>query len=234
MSTTQIPMLAYHGFPIHAKILQDVLFLERLAAFKGFVLRPVSVYRSEERQLEIWNAKCAGELPVLDTNSQPLPMESLSEQELVYAILRWSALPGASRHHWGTDMDIYDAAAVSKEYQVQLVPQEYISSSGAQEGSAQSVAPFARMTRWLQSSAKADWRKHGGRAAGKFPFAFPYAQDTGGVAPEPWHVSHVRQARVYKNDLTLAVLQSKIEAMPILCKQTILEHLPDIYERFVT
>ena len=32
----------------------------------------------------------------------------------------FSALPGASRHHWGTDIDVYDANAVSSDYVVQL------------------------------------------------------------------------------------------------------------------
>jgi len=52
------------------------------------------------RQAEIWNAKAAGLRPVLDANEQPIDTGTLSERELVFAILRWSALPGASRHHW--------------------------------------------------------------------------------------------------------------------------------------
>ena len=32
------------------------------------------------------------------------------------AILLWSALPGASRHHWGTDFDVFDRAAVPPDY----------------------------------------------------------------------------------------------------------------------
>ena len=39
--------------------------------------------------------------------------------------MRWSAIPGSSRHHWGTDLDVYDAAAVTPDYQVQLTPQEW-------------------------------------------------------------------------------------------------------------
>ncbi len=37
------------------------------------------------------------------------------------AILRWSALPGASRHHWGTDIDVYDRGCSSgAAYALQL------------------------------------------------------------------------------------------------------------------
>ena len=39
-------------------------------------------------------------------------MAQLSPAERIEAILRWSALPGASRHHWGTDLDLIDAHAI--------------------------------------------------------------------------------------------------------------------------
>ncbi len=39
-------------------------------------------------------------------------LASSAEAERVAAILVWSALPGASRHHWGTDCDVIDAAAL--------------------------------------------------------------------------------------------------------------------------
>ena len=37
-----------------------------------------------------------------------------------------AAVPGenASRHHWGTDLDVYDSRAVGEDYQVQLSPAE--------------------------------------------------------------------------------------------------------------
>ena len=50
----------------------------------------------------------ARERPLLDANNQPLDALQLGETERLHAILHWSALPGTSRHHWGTDLDIYD------------------------------------------------------------------------------------------------------------------------------
>jgi hypothetical protein len=49
--------------------------------------------------------------PLLDAHNQPLDALQLGETERLHAILHWSALPGTSRHHWGTDLDIYDPTA---------------------------------------------------------------------------------------------------------------------------
>ena len=46
-------------------------------------------------------------------------------RERIEAILPWSALPGASRHHWGTDVDLIDRKATPPGYRVQLTPEEF-------------------------------------------------------------------------------------------------------------
>jgi LAS superfamily LD-carboxypeptidase LdcB len=78
----------------------------------GFDLRIASAWRSFERQRDIFNAKIRGERAVLDDADRPVDLSRLSEREVVHAILRFSALPGASRHHWGTDLDVFDAATL--------------------------------------------------------------------------------------------------------------------------
>ena len=84
----------------------------------GFDLRIVSAHRSFDRQLHIFNRKVRGELPVVDDADRPVDIAALDMDAALAAVLRFSALPGASRHHWGTDMDVYDAAAVSDDYDV--------------------------------------------------------------------------------------------------------------------
>ena len=53
----------------------------------------------------------------------------------------FSALPGASRHHWGTDFDFYDKAAITNKYQIRLQQDEY--SEGGR---------FAALTAWLDDN----------------------------------------------------------------------------------
>jgi len=139
------------------------------ARAEGFDLRVVSGFRSFMRQAEIWNAKAAGLRPVFDAQEQPIDTRALSERELVFAILRWSALPGASRHHWGSDMDVVDAAAIPPGYELRLSVDE------TRDG-----GPFAPLHRWLGA------RIASGRAHGFFR---PYTGEGCDVAPEPWHLS---------------------------------------------
>lgn len=136
----------------------------------GFDLAIASSYRSFERQLAIWNSKACGDRPVYDDRDQPIAMAQLSPIEQLHAILRFSAIPGTSRHHWGTDLDAYDAAAVPEGYQVQL--------SGEEVGPG---GPFDPLHRWLDERM-AQGESHG--------FFRPYGADRGGVAPERWHLSY--------------------------------------------
>ena len=131
----------------------------------------------------------------------------------MFAILRWSALPGASRHHWGTDLDVYDKAATPEGYEIQLIPAE-VEAGGMH-------APFHE---WL------DDRIATGTA---FGFHRPYDADRGGVAPERWHLSHAPIATEYARMLTLDLLRSAIEGAEIRLRDVVLENLDQIYRRFV-
>jgi LAS superfamily LD-carboxypeptidase LdcB len=105
---------------LHVHAVGPFLKLREAARAEGFDLTPVSAFRDFDRQLSIWNSKFTGDRPVLDAAGQALDVTQLSASERVAAILVWSALPGASRHHWGTDLDLFDANATPPGYRVQL------------------------------------------------------------------------------------------------------------------
>ncbi|MBR2075692.1 MAG: M15 family metallopeptidase, partial [Fibrobacter sp.] len=106
------------GYLVDAEILPFLNKLKDAAAAEGFELRIESAYRPFERQLSIWNRKARGELPLLSAEGVPMERPQ-DEEELMYAILTWSALPGASRHHLGTDLDVVDGRACPEGYEVQ-------------------------------------------------------------------------------------------------------------------
>ena len=111
------------GYFVDRAIVDDLQALASAAKTEGFELRVESAYRSFEKQLSIWNRKARGELTLL--SAEGIPMERpKDEEELMYAILTWSALPGASRHHLGTDIDVVDGAACPEGYEVELTPAE--------------------------------------------------------------------------------------------------------------
>jgi len=206
-------LVAALGAPVHQDVVAPLLALQAEAREAGFDLAILSGFRGFERQLSIWNRKVAGELPVLDSDARPLDPAALSDAELVFAILRWSALPGASRHHWGTDFDIYDAAARPPGYQIELVPAEV-------EGGGM----FAPLHDWL------DQRIARGEARGFFR---PYDRDRGGVAPERWHLSHAPTAAVFRQHLTPDLLRRALVNADLRLRETVLDHLDEIFDRFV-
>ncbi len=201
------------GAFVHRDVVDPFDRLRTDAATMGFDLRIFSGFRGFQRQLSIWNRKARGELAVLDSNARPLVRDTLTDQQWVYAILRWSALPGASRHHWGTDLDVIDEAARPNGYEVDLLPEE-VNSGGM----------FGPLHDWL------DERMAVGESHGFFR---PYDRDRGGVAPERWHLSHAPTAAPLERQLSCATLRSVLEAADMALKHVVLEHLDDIYERFV-
>ena len=183
------------------------------AAEAGFDLCVASGFRNFERQLLIWNAKAGGERPVFDDSGVALDLDALDDMGKVHAILRHSALPGGSRHHWGSDIDIYDAAAMPAGYQLQLTLAE-----AADDGL------FGRLHRWL------DERMAAGEAQGFFR---PYARDDGGVAPEPWHLSFAPLAETLSGQYRLEHLREALEGADMALSAVVLRELPALYRRYV-
>lgn len=203
------PLLACR---VHRQVLDPLHFLAQRAASAGFSLKVASSYRSFERQLMIWNNKARGLRPVLNDAGEPIDIHTLSEREKVFAILRWSALPGASRHHWGTDMDVYGAAQLDPSYQLQLTVEE-----------TQGAGPFAEFHRWLNDEL----------AYGSSDFYRPYARDYGGIAPEPWHLSYAPLATIFARQLTQDLLHQQLEQTDLELKDVVLAHLDEIFARFI-
>lgn len=158
--------------------LEDLL---RSAQNAGFSPRVISSYRSYEHQLRIWNEKLLGKRPCMDfSGNTPLNTRSHTPQELIMAISRWSAFPGFSRHHWGTDIDIVDETHFSSLKEIQLIPKESIAPNG----------PNYSFHSWLYFSYAQEKDS---------PISFPYfsgdfsftasLHSSFGVGPEPWHLS---------------------------------------------
>jgi LAS superfamily LD-carboxypeptidase LdcB len=197
---------------VHRQVAEPLVFLQARAASAGFNLTVASSYRSFARQLLIWNNKARGLRPVLDDSGVAIDINQLSARAKVFAILRWSALPGASRHHWGTDIDVYDSSRINGSYQLQLTVEE-----------TQGNGPFAEFHQWLSDEL----------LLGNTDFFRPYAQDYGGVAPEPWHLSYAPLATLFAQQLTPHVLRQQLEQTDLELKQIVLENFDEIYQRFV-
>jgi len=69
----------------------------------SITLTIISATRNFDRQKEIWEAKWNGERTV---RGEDLSQKYPDKKERALKILRYSSMPGTSRHHWGTDIDL--------------------------------------------------------------------------------------------------------------------------------
>jgi LAS superfamily LD-carboxypeptidase LdcB len=195
---------------VHRAVRGPFLAMRAAAGRAGIDLVPASSFRDFDTQVRIWNEKWLGRRALIDRAGGTLEARALTPAARVRAILAWSAAPGASRHHWGTELDVYDRAALRAGARLQLIPAEY-----APDG------PFARLSAWLDEHML------------RFGFYRPYARDRGGVAPEPWHLSHAPTARQASRRLRLATVRAAIESGEIEGRAALLAQLPRIYTRYV-
>jgi LAS superfamily LD-carboxypeptidase LdcB len=129
--------------------------MKAAAAKENISIELVSAYRSFDRQKQIFENKYQNY-----TNQGLSPIESIRK------IIEYSTIPGTSRHHWGTDIDIIDANV--KRPKNVLEPQHF-----------HGTGPFCKLKDWLNLHAA------------RFGFYEVYTDDLNrkGFKYEPWHFS---------------------------------------------
>ncbi|WP_158975761.1 M15 family metallopeptidase [Cellulophaga sp. L1A9] len=130
--------------------------MKRAAYTGGIDLKIVSSYRSFNRQQVIFENKF-----IKYTDAGMDPLAAISK------IIEYSTIPGTSRHHWGTDIDVIDG--YQKVNGDVLVPSKY--------GEGQ---PFSDFKKWMDENSE------------KFGFYLVYTDDKKrrGFKYEPWHFSY--------------------------------------------
>lgn len=130
--------------------------MQKAAKLEGINIQVVSGYRSYDRQKTIYNAKYHR-----FTNQGMTPADAIAE------ILKYSTLPGTSRHHWGTDMDIIDS---NQPQPASVLEEEHYHGDGV----------YSKMKKWLDEHSES------------FGFYEVYSNKEGrkGFQYEPWHFSY--------------------------------------------
>lgn len=129
--------------------------MKAAAAEENIKIEVVSAYRSFQRQKEIFERKY-----------RQFTSQGLSSGKAIEKIIEYSTIPGTSRHHWGTDIDIIDANAPRPSHV--LMPEHF-----------HGTGPFCKLKMWLDEHATT------------FGF-FEVYTDNGnrkGFKYEPWHFS---------------------------------------------
>jgi len=190
--------------------LDPFLAMKAAAGRDGIEIEIASSFRDFAAQQRIWDAKYRGERPLYDSNGNVRDHAALGPAELVAAIVCWSAVPGGSRHHWGSDIDVIDRAAIPEGYRVRLLPSE------TERGGI-----FYPLHQWLDENMA------------RYGFFRPYQTFRGGVFPEPWHLSYAPVSTLATGLLTLRLLAETLRASNILGRDIVLDQIDAIYRRYV-
>jgi zinc D-Ala-D-Ala carboxypeptidase len=91
------------GLLMHAEAYRAFVRMHNEAKQQGVELTIISAFRDFEHQKRIWENKWNGR-QLLSQNKKATDITDPVERSL--EILRFSSMPGTSRHHWGTDIDI--------------------------------------------------------------------------------------------------------------------------------
>ncbi len=176
----------------------------------GLEIYPVSTFRGFEDQLRIWNRKFNGEQNLLDLNEKKIDFDYLTESEKIEKILYWSALPGTSRHHWGTDIDVIDQITIRENINYQLVPSE-----------SQPNGIFHQLHQWIQKECH------------NFGFHFPYQGLNDDMYLEPWHISYSSISNQCLSFIDCEMIREVVFKADISGKLEILNALDTIFQKKV-
>lgn len=202
-------LVEYCGFLLESETAVAFEKMRTTAAKEGINLAICSAFRDFDRQQLIWNAKASGKRVLLDSDSKPVDVDKKSPEQIIALILLWSALPGTSRHHWGTDIDVFDDKAISKD-NLQLIPQEYALNG-----------PCNQLYTWLVNNAE------------QFGFYFPFQHGLSGVSAEPWHLSYYPVSKGFVDKFDPRELREILQDSSVLHKDSLLNNLKDLVQEYV-
>lgn len=150
------PALFGEDFKLREEARLQFNLMRKAAKEQGFHVHVVSSYRSYNHQNVIWERKYKN-----------FRNQGFSHQKTIDKIIEYSTIPGTSRHHWGTDLDIIDAT--------RGIPSNPLSEVHFNEGGR-----MRKFKLWLDENAE------------KFGFHLVYTNqsDRKGFKYEPWHFSY--------------------------------------------
>ncbi|WP_420321811.1 M15 family metallopeptidase [Flagellimonas sp.] len=145
------------GINLRSEAHEAFVKMKKAAYADGFDIKMVSSYRDFYRQASIWDRKYLRFTE--DDGMDPL--------DAIDKIIEYSTIPGTSRHHWGTDIDIING--YPKVTGDVLVPEKF-----------EAGGPFEDFKLWLDENSE------------KYGYYLVYTNEPKrrGFKYEPWHYSY--------------------------------------------
>lgn len=160
------PELFGENFKLRKEACDAFLNMKAEALKSGISLKVVSSYRDYKHQNMIWERKY-----------KRYRSQGLTHETTIKKIMEYSTIPGTSRHHWGTELDIVDANV--KQPKNVLNPLNF-----------EDTACFGRFKQWMDTHSK------------DFGFYLVYTNETNrkGFKYEPWHYSYKPLSQPYLSE----------------------------------
>jgi LAS superfamily LD-carboxypeptidase LdcB len=156
--------------------------MKAAAAKENIKIEVVSAYRDFERQKEIFEGKY-----------DQFIRTGLSPIDAIEKIIEYSTIPGTSRHHWGTDLDLIDGNTARPK---NVLQPEHFHGKG----------PFCKLKEWMDLHSES------------FGFFEVYTDNPlrKGFKYEPWHFSYAPVSKpmlsAYRQlDIKAILLEEKIK-----------------------
>ncbi|MFD2823019.1 M15 family metallopeptidase [Lacinutrix iliipiscaria] len=193
------------------KLQEDAHFafqkMKKAALKDNILIQIVSSYRNFEHQKRIWERKY-----------KRYSSQGLSGEKIIKKIIEYSTIPGTSRHHWGTDIDIIDGHVHPPK---NVLRADHFHRDGA----------FIYLRQWMEEHAST----YG------FHLVYTNQSNRKGFKYEPWHYSYKPLSKPYlfsykKLNIKDILLQEKLigsaffnEAfMDMYLKENILDINPEL------
>jgi len=150
------PTMVGNGYKLLPEVAKQLELMKADALKAGFKIQVISSYRNYTYQNGIWERKYKAN-----------QAKKIAAKENIEKIIEYSTIPGTSRHHWGTDLDIIDGT--------RGIPADPLNEKHFNEGGS-----MHKFKLWLDENAS------------KYGFYLVYTDNSArkGFKYEPWHFTY--------------------------------------------
>lgn len=189
------PKLYGSKFKLQKEASDAFLAMQSAALKSGIQIEAVSSYRSYDHQKRIWSNKY-----------KRYVSQGLSPKKSIQKIIKYSTIPGTSRHHWGTDLDIIDGAVTR--------PKDALESMHYEGNGV-----YVKLKEWLVLNASS------------YGFFEVYTNQPNrkGFEYEPWHYSYKPMSKTMLHNYLEIDIQTVLKQDNLLGSEYFTKEFMDAY-----
>lgn len=189
------PRLYGNSYKLRKEAYDSFLKMKAEALKENINIQIVSSYRNFAHQNKIWTRKYK-----LFTEQGLIPEMAIKK------IIEYSTIPGTSRHHWGTDIDVIDG---NTKHPKNALREEHFHGNG----------PFCKLKEWMDKFSES----YG------FYIVYNNSYNRKGFKYEPWHYSYKPLSKKYLQEYKKIELSEMIKNEDLIGKEYFSEKFIEDY-----